>query len=418
MTTPPPAAAPAEDSPPPVWRVAVACTFSALMTALLGTVGVLSFGTGLIASPLTAGVAGGAFQCLGGIIQNGDTRDAQWDLLGGFAGGFTGAFLSTLVGNNLFGIWAQKGATPSARIGKLWLIMAGFTLTLGGGGGAVISALLKNYAKSGKLVFNDPLALTTGATGGVGGGAMGCGLHFVGGLSGSGCLPVALSLADANTIQLSAITPPPPVMNNATPLPAPNVAFPPGLGANPNMAMGIYRTAFNQPGVLPASGRSIAFVKRSEFVQMDGPPGYAGQRQKLFWLEDVAGGPPAPPRQADLVIGLHGIGRYVFPCITHAGAGGGAAVDFTRPMYKDDFANFLGADPWISGFLAGLGRRGIIKLAVCFSALPLGCCSLSQQLATRLNATVYGGRPPVFPWLGANNNPSVPGFGGWIRYNP
>jgi hypothetical protein len=426
-TSPPTAAAPAEDSPP-AELVAAACLVSTFVTLAIGVAGVFSFGTGLIASPITGGVAAGVGQCLGGILQNLDTRDAKWDLLGGFAGGFTGAFLSTLIGNKLFGIWAQKGDTPSARIQKLKLIMIGFTLTLGGGGGAVVSALLKNYAKSGKLVFDDPLALTTGAVGGIGGGAMGCGLHFMGALSGSSCLPVELSLAEANTIAMRAIAPPAPfppqTVDRIQPLPAPNAAFPPGLLAVPNAAMGVYRIAYNDPGRVPTSGRSIAFVTYNEFATMDGsPPGatkYINRRQKLFWLE--AGATPATPppanRIADLVIGVHGIGRYVFPCITHRANPPGPRENFTRPMYKDDFVGYLAADPWITGFLGGLGRPGIIKLAVCFSALPLGCCSLSQQLATRLNAIVYGGRPPVYPWLDSTSSPRVPGYGGWVKYTP
>jgi hypothetical protein len=109
----------------------------------------------------------------------------------------------------------------------------------------------------------------------------------------------------------------------------------------------------------------------------------------------------------------------VFPCITHRNPAGGAAIDFTRPMYKDDFVSFLVADLWVTGFLGAIvGRLPIIKLAVCFSALPLGCCSLSQELATRLNATVYGGRPPVYPWLDSTTRPRVPNWGGWIRYDP
>ena len=419
--SPPPA--PTEDSSPPAWRVGVACTFSALMTLAFGAAGAVSFGTGLIASPMTAGVAGGVFQCLGGIIQNGDTRDAKYDLLGGFAGGFTGAFLSTVIGNRLFASWARAGATPSDRIQKLKLIMTGFTLTLGGGGGAVVSSLLKNFAKSRKLVFNDPLALTTGAVAGMGGGAMGCGLHFMGGISGSSCLPVALSQAEANAIAMSAIVPPPPVLNNGVALPGPNPLFPPAFAAVPNVAMGIYRVEFNDPARLPVNGRSIAFVESDEFTGMDGPAAgptkYINQRQKLFWLESGAGAATPPPaaRRADLVIGVHGVGRYVFPCISHNNPGGGAYVNFTRPMYKTDFVEFLAADPWITLFLGGLGRVPIIKLAVCFSALPLGCCSLSQALATRLNATVYGGRPPVYPYLKAYR-PRVPGWGGWVRYDP
>jgi hypothetical protein len=413
---------------PPSWVGPVAIVSAGLMTLLVGAFGAVSFGTGLIASPMTAGVAAGGFQALGGIAQNGDTRDVKWDLLGGFVGGFTGAFLATVFGNKLFAGWAQRGDTPTARIQKLRLIMAGFTLTLGGGGGAIISSLLKNYAKSQKLVFDDALALTCGAVGGLGGGAMGCGLHFMGGISGSSCLPVALSLQEANQIQLSAITPAAPVMNNAAPMPAQNAAFPPPLAANPNVAMGVYKNEFNQPGVLPANGKSIAFVKWSEFTLMDQgdptpppTPGYNGQRQKLFWLEAGAGGAgvaPAANRRADLVIGVHGVGRYVFPCITHENPAGGDNVDFTRPMFETDFVSFLAADPWITGFLGGLGRRGIIKLAVCFSALPLGICSLSQELATRLNATVYGGRPPVVPWLDTTGRPQVPWFGGWVQYDP
>jgi hypothetical protein len=419
------------DDTPPDWRIGVASAFSGLMTLVVGAVGAVSFGTGLLASPMVAGVAAGAFQCLGGIIQNGDTRDAKWDLLGGFAGGFTGAFLSTVIGNRLFASWAQNGATPTDRIQKLKLIMIGFTLTLGGGGGAIVSSLLKNYMKSKTLVFNDPLALTTGAIGGLGGGAMGCGLHFMGGISGSKCLPVALSQADANTIGLPAIVAiPPPGLNNVAALPVQNPAFPPAFAAAPNTAMGIYRTAFADGAAVPPSGRSIAFVTWDEFTRMDGPAAlptrptdYYGQRQKLFWLEAAppippGNNPPAAARRADLVIGVHGIGRYVFPCITHRMPGANN-VDFTRPMYKDDFVAFLAADAWITGFLNPIraNRSPIIKLAVCFSALPLGCCSLSQELATELQATVYGGRPPVYPWL-SNNVPRVPGMGGWIRYDP
>ena len=415
----------AED-PPPEWRVAVACTVSALTTLALGTAGAVSFGTGLIASPLTGGVAAGIFQCLGGIIQNGDTRDAKSDLLGGFFGAFTGAFLATVVGNRLFANWAQSGATPTARIQKLKLIMIGFTLTLGGGGGAIISSLLKNYAKSGTLVFNDPLALTTGAIGGAGGGAMGCGLHFMGGISGAMCLPVALSETEATNMAMSAITPPQPVLNRIQPLPLANPMFPQALPVVLPLVprMGVYCTEFADAAV-PPSGRSIAFVKWSEFTGMDGPAGpttYINQRQKLFWLEaTAAGGPPPYDRQADLVIGVHGIGRYMFPCITHRDPVSGVSVNYTRPMYKDDFANFLRNDPWIgpwiTQYLFNVDRVAVIKLAVCFSALPLGCCSLSQELATRLQAIVYGGRPVIFPWLDGNR-PQVPGFGGWIRYDP
>ena len=425
---PPPPSLPAEP-PPEEWRVAVACTFSALTTLLLGTAGAISFGTGLIASPLTGAVAAGIFQCLGGIIQNGDTRDAKADLLGGFFGALTGAFLATVVGNRLFANWAQDGATPTARIQKLKFIMIGFTLTLGGGGGAIVSSLMKNLVKSGTPVFDDALALTTGAIGGAGGGAMGCGLHFMGGISGSKCLPVALSEMDATGIAMSAIAPPIPVMNNATLMPGPNPAFPPALAAATNIALGLYRTQFADGAFVPASGRSLAFVTMDEFLDMDGrtqPPGrlrgpttYFGKRQKLFWLEaTAAGGAPPANRQADLVIGVHGIGRYMFPCITHTDLGG-AWVNFTRPMYKDEFVEFLANNPLIAGFLPQIaGRLPIIKLAVCFSALPLGCCSLSQELANRLLATVYGGRPPVFPWLDGNSRPEVPALGGWIRYDP
>ncbi len=427
--TPPPPPLSAAEEPPPEGRVAVACTISALMTLLLGTAGAVSFGTGLIASPMTGAVAAGIFQCLGGIIQNGDTRDAKADLLGGFFGAFTGAFLATVVGNRLFANWAQDGATPTARVQKLKLIMIGFTLTLGGGGGAIVSSLLKSNAKSGTPVFDDPLALTTGAIGGAGGGAMGCGLHFMGGISGSMCLPVELSEMDATGIAMSAIAPPIPVMNNATAMPGANPAFPPLLAAPTNIALGLYRTQFADGAFVPASGRSLAFVKMDEFLDMDGrthPPGrlrgpttYFGKRQKLFWLEATpAGGAPPVNRQADLVIGVHGIGRYMFPCITHRDLGG-AWVNFTRPMYKDEFVEFLANNPLIAGFLPQIaGRLPIIKLAVCFSALPLGCCSLSQELANRLLATVYGGRPPVFPWLDDNSRPEVPALGGWIRYDP
>ena len=405
---------------PPDWRIGVASAFSGLMTLVFGAFGAVSFGTGLIASPMVAGVAGGAFQCLGGIIQNGDTRDAKWDLLGGFAGSFTGAFLSTVIGNRLFASWAQNGTTPTARLQKLKLIMIGFTLTLGGGG-AIVSSLLKNYMKSKTLVFNDPLALTTGAIGGLGGGAMGCGLHFMGGISGSKCLPVTLDRVTANGLQMSAITPALPVLNNGAALPGQNVpAFPPAL---PNAALGVFRTELNQPGVTPNSGRSLAYVTVQEFIDMDGPPGptkYINQRHKLFWLEaGPLGAAPAATRIADLVIGVHGVGRHVFPALTHRDPAGGPQVDFTRPMYKDEFVEFVAADGWVAAWLANInGRLPIIKLAVCFSAFPIGCCSVSQALATRLNATVYGGRPVVYPWLDNGANPRVPGLGGWIRYDP
>ena len=100
--------------------------------------------------------------------------------------------------------------------------------------------------------------------------------------------------------------------------------------------------------------------------------------------------------------------------------GGGAPVEFSRPFYKDDFADFVNLDTSVMNFLQTVRTRDRmprIKLAVCFSALPFGCCSLGQKLATKLNAEVYAGRPPVLPWL-VNDNPAVPGFGGWIKYTP
>lgn len=183
--------------------------------------------------------------------------------------------------------------------------------------------------------------------------------------------------------------------------------------------MAVYATRFNDPAATPANGLSLALVKWSEFQQMDN--GYNGMRERLFWLEHVAAPPYAPPadRQADLVIGVHGIGRFVFPALTHFDALGNR-VDLSRPMAKDDFAQFLAGQGYLTNYLSGIrnqGRTPIVKLLICFSALPLGCCSLGQALATQLNATVFAGRPPVYPWLDANNFPRVPGWGGWIRYD-
>lgn len=404
-------------APPPPDGVGQAC--SAILTLIFGTFGAVSFGTGLMASPIAGALAASISQCIGGIVNNLNVDDAKYDLLSGFAGGFSGAFISTLIGNNVFGAWAQRGATPSARIGKLQLIMAGFVLTLGGGGGAVVAAIVKNYAKTGKFNLVDTLALTTGFIGGFGGGAMGCGLHFMGGISGSTCLPVPLSLAEANVLALPAIVGIPPVvpivMNNATVLPLPNPLFPPVL---PGQAMGVYTTRFADGAAVPDAGLSLAMVKRQEFVKMDavGPTGYFGRRERLFWLEDAAGVAPAVGRIADLVIGIHGIGRFVFPCITHRD--GDTLVNYTRPMYKTDFVQFVAAQPEVSALLRRIsGRAPIVKLMVCFSALPLGCCSLGQELATRLNATVYAGRPPVLPWLDSQGMPYVPLLG-WIKYTP
>lgn len=402
---------------PPAWRVGVASALSGVTTLIIGTFGVFNFGTGLIASPMVGGVAAGISQGLFGILQNLNTDDVKWDLLSGFAGGFSGAFISTLLGNKLFAGWAQNGATPSARIPKLQLIMLGSVLTLGAGGGAVVSALVKNYAKTGKLDFNDPLALTSGAIGGLGGGAMGCGLHFMGGLSGGSCLPVQLPLADANANAMNGLAAAlPAVMGNAAQLPAPNPAVPVAL---PGWSMAVYATRFNEPGAVPADGLSLALVKWAEFQLMDN--GYAGMRERLFWLEHVAAPPYTPPanRRADLVIGVHGIGRFVFPALTHYDTGG-VRVNLSRPMSKADFAQFLTGQVYLTNYLNGIrnqGRTPIVKLLICFSALPLGCCSLGQELATQLNATVYAGRPPVYPWLDAANFPRVPGWGGWIRYD-
>ena len=401
---------------PPVWRIAVASALSGTLTLFIGIMGVLSFGTGLMASPIVGGMAAGVSQGLFGMVQNLNTDDVKWDLLSGFAGGFSGAFLSTLIGNTLFGMWAQRGNPPSARIQKLKMIMIGFVLTLGGGGGAVVSALVKNYAKTGKLDFVDPLALTTGGIGGLGGGAMGCGLHMMGGLSGSKCLPVALSLTDANALAMAGITGVPPIqLNNAAALPAANAAFPVAL---PNLSMGVYETEFLDAGATPSAGGSIALVTWDEFSRMDAS--YTGCRERLFWLESAAlGVPPPANRRADLVVGIHGIGRYVFPVLTHRTAAGGTFVNFSRPMFETDFAQFLAARPFVTACLNPVRatRLPIVKLMICFSALPLGCCSLGQVVATTLNAIVYAGRPPVYPWLD-NGFPRVPGWGGWIQYTP
>ncbi|MGC5698864.1 hypothetical protein J4P02_01540 [Pseudomonas sp. NFXW11] len=406
---------------PPAWRVGVASALSGVTTLIIGIAGVLSFGTGLIASPMVGGVAAGVSQGLFGMLQNLSADEVQWDLLSGFAGAFSGAFISTLIGNKLFASWAQNGPTPSARIQKLRLIMLGSVLTLGAGGGAVVAALVKNYAKTGQLDFDDPLALVSGAIGGLGGGAMGCGLQFMGGLSGGACLPVPLSLAEANLHAMNGLAAAlPAVMSNATPLPLPNPGLPVAL---PGWSMAVYATQFNDPAALPANGLSLALVKWTEFRDMDN--GYNTMRERLFWLEHATGAPPAPApaadRRADLVLGVHGIGRYVFPALTHFDATG-ARVDFSRPMAKGDFARFLAAQPYLAAHLNNIrtnqGRAPIVKLMICFSALPLGCCSLGQELATQLNATVYAGRPPVYPWLDAAHFPRVPGWGGWIKYTP
>lgn len=401
---------------PPAWRVGVAAALSGVTTLIIGVAGVLSFGTGLIASPMVGGVAAGISQGLFGMLQNLNADEVQWDLLSGFAGGFSGAFISTLLGNKLFAGWAQRGATPSARIQKLRLIMTGSVLTLGAGGGAVVAALVKNYAKTGKLDFNDPLALTSGAIGGLGGGAMGCGLQFMGGLSGGTCLPVPLSLADANLHALNGLAAVQPmVMNNATPLPNPNPGYPVPL---PGWSMAVYATEFNDATAAPNEGLSVALVKWDEFSQMDN--GYIGRRERLFWLEDVGGAAPAAARRADLVLGVHGIGRFVFPALSHFDTLGNR-VDYSRPMAKADFAQFLAGQAYLTNYLTNIrlaqGRAPIIKLMICFSALPLGCCSLGRELAARLNATVYAGRPPVYPWLGTTGFPRVPGWGGWIKYD-
>ena len=172
------------------------------------------------------------------------------------------------------------------------------------------------------------------------------------------------------------------------------------------------------------------------------PPGGIDRRERLFWL--YPGGPPPnlniPPEMdgiADLVIGIHGVGRYVFPCMSYM-TGGATTADFSRVMTADDFAEFLANDVWITNFLTnirnGIGqpaRSPIIKLSICFSALPPGCCSIGRILARRLNATTYAGRPGVLPWL-RNQQPVVPSSGSflekilltrtwnpeWIKYTP
>ncbi len=416
------AAEPVVAAEPPAWRVGVASALSGVTTLLIGTFGVFNFGTGLIASPMVGGVAAGISQGLFGMLQNYNTEDVKWDLLSGFAGGFSGAFVSTLLGNKLFAGWAQNGDTPSARIPKLQLIMLGSVLTLGAGGGAVVSALVKSYAKTGQLDFNQPLALTSGAIGGLGGGAMGCGLHFMGALTGGACLPVPLSLAEATAnARNGLVLAQPAVMSNATALPNPNPALPVGL---PGWSMAVYATRFRDLGAVPTDGLSVALVKWSEFRQMDGSYSSAGVRirERLFWLEHDPVPPYAPPagRQADLVIGVHGIGRFVFPALIDRDAPA-ASNTFSRPMTKTDFASFLTQQQYLTNYLNDIrqsqARTPIVKLLICFSALPLGCCSLGQELATRLNATVYAGRPEIYPWLDTNKFPQLPGWGGWIRYD-
>ncbi|MEL7249018.1 MAG: hypothetical protein AAFO03_11385 [Bacteroidota bacterium] len=386
-----------------------------LLTLTIGVAGVFSYGTGLIASSVVGGVAGAIGQTVGGLGFKRSLVDTGANLAGGFIGGFAGSFVATLVGNKLFGIWAQKGATPTARLKYLRMIMAGSAITLGGGGGGVISSVIKTKIETGQVKFNDVISLTAGITAGLGGGAMGCGLHFMGALSGSSCLPVPISTADATARRMVAIAPAAPaVMNNASPIPLPVGHFPVPL---PGYSMGVYPTIFDDHGAVPSRGMSFALVQNDEFTRMDNS--YGVNRQKLFWLEaGAAGAAPPANQQVDMIIGVHGIGRYVFPCFVHERPNGGLPVNFSRPFYKDDFAAFVNADAQIQAFFRTIaGRLPRIKLAVCFSALPIGCCSLGQKLATTLNAEVYAGRPPVIPYLN-NGNPVVPGWGGWVKYTP
>src|SRR6185437_8449228 len=104
-------------------------------------------------------------------------------------------------------------------------------------------------------------------------------------------------------------------------------------------------------------------------------------------------------------------GRYVFPVLTHRTAAGGTFVNFSRPMFETDFAQFLAARPFVTACLNPVRatRLPIVKLMICFSALPLGCCSLGQVVATTLNAIVYAGRPPVYPWLDNDQGLKVKG---------
>lgn len=400
--------------------VVVGCIVAVLLTLVIGFFGVLSYGTGLIASAVVGGIAGGIGQTLGGLFIEQDLKDSGANMLAGFVGGFTGAYVATLLGNKAFGSWAQNGATPTARVNKLKLIMAGSVITLGGGGGGVVASVIKTKVATGTIKYDDPISLAAGITAGLGGGAMGCGLHFMGGLSGSSCLPIVLTRQEAAASRIRAILPaagPLPPMSNATAVPMPNPAFPAGLLANPNYSLGVYATLFNDPAAVPNRGLSFALVKREEFEEMN--RSYNNVREKLFWLRAGAGGgAPLAADQVDMIIGVHGIGRYVFPCLVYQTVGG-ANVNYCRPFYKDDFAAFVAADADVMDFLRTIaGRRPRIKLAVCFSALPIGCCSLGQELATVLEADVYASRPPIIPYLDNARNPRVPGMGGWIKYTP
>lgn len=430
--------------------------FSTVLTLWVGVNGVFNFGTGFIASPLTGGFAASIGLCLGGGVHR-DFDFTQWkevvsDLVAGFVGGFAGAFVGGGITRMIAYFWAKNGQLPDARLRKLQMMGIGSSFVFGGGGGAITAVVIKNLIIKGKVDFSDFdwnwVVLTAGAVGGLGGGFMGSGSHFAPPITSGTCLPVPVSLAETQAPGFTQ-----PVINGAiahlnaaTPLPPlnfPAYAAPPG----PNPAfMGVYKTELDFGGGV--TRRSIALVKSREFTDMDNTYNLAGgvdMRECLFWL--YPGGPlggnvpVGMDGMADLVIGVHGVGRYVFPCISYM-TGAGTTADFSRVMTADAFADFLANDGWVTGFLQNIrgvaasirpitGRSPIIKVSICFSALPPGCCSIGKILTKRLDAITYTGRPGVIPWL-VNNQPVVPASGTflekilltrtwnpkWIKYTP
>jgi hypothetical protein len=389
---------------------------SMVSTFSIGTFCAVSYGTGLITSSTSAGVALAISIVLTNTLlnKNDDYIGVIDAIVANFINSFITAFITvflgtlicTMLGILIYYIHLVKSRTPISRLTPMKLSILALGLLGGLGISKYLTPKLKNLDNSSNEDYILTITLAI-----VGGTFMGTGLHFLGFISGTTCLPLRIDQdkivgqnIPEDTItrhQIKSQNIEEIVNTNDQNLQNINYA-----NMNENIT---YIHIFKTTLALEDNPKrySMSFVKQQDFVEMDNS--YRGNRELLFSLGQ------AELPLANIVIGVHGIGGHVFPNLVYVHNGN--TIEYTRPMSTKEFTRFLTEDDWFQAAIRDITGMPVIKLLVCFSALPkFSNSSLGKSLAKTFNANVYAGNFAVYPWLN-NNQVAIPP-GGWVHFEP